>query len=86
MIKPYLGQCHISNCLIMREQYVFTRERMNVTHMPKLVKKNYPQQLWLPFMLAQAEIPSGKVNISKTTTEKLTQSAGIGLLLKQTGT
>lgn len=34
MIKPYLGQCHISNCLIMREQYVFIRERMNVTHMP----------------------------------------------------
>lgn len=59
---------------------------MNVTHMPKLIKKNYPQQLWLPFMLAKAEISLGKVNISKTTMEKLTQSAGIGLILKQTDT
>lgn len=59
---------------------------MNVTHMPKLIKKNYPQQLWLPFMLAKTEIPLGKVNLSKTTMEKLTQSASVGLLLKQTGT
>lgn len=44
---------------------------MNVTHMPKLIKKNYSQQLWLSFrvkyslMLAKAEIPLGKINISK---------------------
>lgn len=46
--------------------------------MPKLIKKNYPQQIRPPFrvkyslMLAKAEIPLGEVNISVTTTEELT--------------
>lgn len=34
MTKTYLDHCHISNCLIMGEQYIFATERMNVTHMP----------------------------------------------------
>lgn len=60
MIKPYLGQCHISNCLIMSEQYVFTRERMNVIYMPKLIKKKLSSVVMVALYAGKSRNPLGK--------------------------
>lgn len=47
--KPRLGHCHVLNHLMRDEYHLFTRERMNVSHMPKLTKKKCSQQSRLPF-------------------------------------
>lgn len=74
MIKPFLGQCHISNCLIMSEKYVIYQRENECYPYAQVDQEKLSSAVMVALYAGKSSIkgnnkeqsfPLGNVNLSK---------------------